>query len=262
MNRFAFVVFYSVTVASLAAQQPTATFDVASVKPLPAGSNVAGYRPEPTRFSAYFSVVEAIGFAYQIENNRIVDGPQWARDQRYEINATTPPRKPGDLNHMMRHLLEQRFALKLHRERRPMPVLSLALSHADGSLGPKLQRVQRDCARPVSNPSGCSFSFGVGRYRASGQEWKTFVGILETGITGRPILDTTGLSGQFDMTVEWNPDISRVPEAVINPPTLSELEARPVLFTAFREQLGLKLDSETAPIEVLVVDSVERPTPD
>jgi uncharacterized protein (TIGR03435 family) len=65
------------------------------VKPLPDGSSGGGYRPEPTRFSAYFSVVEAVSFAYQIAQNRIVEAPQWANDQRYEINATTAPRKPG-----------------------------------------------------------------------------------------------------------------------------------------------------------------------
>ena len=248
-------------VAQQPAPQPTLRFDVASVKPLPAGSNIAGYRPEPTRFSGYFSIVEAVGFAYQIENNRIVEAPQWAKDRRYEINATTGPRKPGDLLPMMRTLLAERFALKVHRERRPMPVLRVTLARSDGSLGPKLQRVERDCSQPAPNLR-CSHSYGVGSYRASGQEWKSFVSILETSLTGRPIDDKTGLSGQFDMTLEWNPDIARVPESVINAPTLAELEARPILFTAIREQLGLKVDPGTAPIDVLVIDSVQRPTPD
>jgi uncharacterized protein (TIGR03435 family) len=75
-------------------------------------------------------------------------------------------------------------------------------------------------------------------------------------------VDKTGLSGQFDMTLEWNPDITRVPEGVSNAPTLAEFEARPVLFTAVREQLGLKLESDTAAMDVLVIDSVNRPTPD
>lgn len=250
------------TALPLTAQSDSPRFEVASVKPLPAGSNIGGYRPEPTRFSAYFSVIDAVSFAYQIETNRIVDEPQWATEQRYEINARTAQRKPGDLLPMMRNLLAERFSLKVHRERRPMPVYSLSMSRSDEGLGPKLQRVKRDCATPVSDLSGCWHSFGVGRYRASGQDWKTFVSILETGITGRPIFDTTVLSGQFDITLEWNPDISRVSESIINPPTLAELELRPVLFTAMREQLGLKLEPDTAPIDVLVIDSVERPTPD
>ena len=240
----------------------TARFEAVSVKPVPAGSNRAGYRPEPTRFSGYFSVVEAVNYAYQIQQHRIVGAPQWARDERYEINATTAPRKPGELLQMMRHLLEERFALKVHRERRPMPVYALAMSRSDGGPGPSLQRVERDCTTPARDLGGCSFSFGVGRYRANGQEWGTFVSILEANITGRPIVDKAGLSGRFDITLEWNPDITRVPEGVSNAPTLAELEARPVLFTAMREQLGLKLEPDTAPMDVLVIDSVDRPTPD
>ncbi len=243
------------------APQPTLRFEVASVKPLPAGSNIAGYRPDPIRFTAYFSVVDAVGFAFEIENNRIVEAPQWAKDQRYEINATTGPRQPGDLLAMMRNLLAERFALKVHREVRPMPNLRVTLARSDGSLGPKLQRVERDCSKPEPN-FRFSHSYGVGSYRASGQEWKSFVSILETSLTGRPIDDKTGLSGQFDITLEWNPDIARVPESVINAPTLAQLEARPILFTAIREQLGLRVDPDTAPIEVLVIDSVQRPTPD
>ena len=165
---------------------------------------------------------------------------------------------------MMRNMLEERFALKVHREIRSIPVYALTMARPDKAAGPGLVRVERNCTPPVpaENAGKCGFSFGVGRYRASGQQWSFFVGILEDPLTRRPIVDRTGLSGQYDITLEWNPDISRVPESVINPPTLAELEARPVLFTAMREQLGLKMDQETAPYEVIVIDSVSRPAPD
>jgi uncharacterized protein (TIGR03435 family) len=88
------------------------------------------------------------------------------------------------------------------------------------------------------------------------------VGSLDTRITGRPVVDKTGLSGQFDITLDWNPDIARAPGGPSNAPSLAEPEAPPVLFTALREQLGLKLESDTAPMDVLVIDSVNRPTPD
>jgi uncharacterized protein (TIGR03435 family) len=247
---------------SLAARQPTPRFEVASVKPLPAGSPLAGYRPEPTRFSGYFSFIEAVAFAYQIEHQRIVDVPDWARDARYEINATTGPRKPGDINHMMRSLLEERFALKVRRERRPIPVVAMTMSRSDARPGPGLQRVERNCTPPVAASSRCGFAFGVGRYRATGQEWGAFVTVFETNIVRRPVVDRTGLAGRFDITLEWNPDIARVPEIVVNAPTLAELEARPILFTAVQEQLGLKLETDTALIDVLVIDSVRPPTPD
>jgi uncharacterized protein (TIGR03435 family) len=256
---------YGATISSAqdpAQQFATPRFEVASVKPAPAGSTRNTYRPDPARFRGTFTVTGAVGFAYQIEPSRIVDAPQWAKQQRYEINATTPQRKPGDIQAMMRHLLQERFALKVHRERRPTRVYVLSFSRSDGRLGPRLQRVERDCTRPAANLSGCSASFGAAHYRSSGQDWGVFVTSLDTRITGRPIVDKTGLSGQFDITLEWNSDVPRVPASVSNPPTLTELEATPGLFTALQEQLGLKLESDTAAMDVLVIDSVSRPTPD
>jgi uncharacterized protein (TIGR03435 family) len=250
--------------AQTPAQQPAGTpaFEVASVKPVPPGSNRTGYRPQPTRFSGYFTVAEAVAFAYQIERTRVVGGPSWAREQRYEINATTATRKPGDINAMMRRLLEERFSLKAHREQRPIPVHTLSLSRSGGGLGPGLQRVELDCTRPAVNPSGCSVSFGAGHFRANGHQWKDFIGSLETRISGRPVLDKTGLSGQFDIALEWTADVTRVPDVVSTDPSLADVEAPPALFTAMREQLGLKLESGTAAMEVIVIDSVDRPTPD
>lgn len=268
MTRSAFILAFVCGAAVVSAHAPAPqqsdgpTFEVSSIKPLPAGSTRAGYRPQPTRFSGSFSVIEAVAFAHQIPQSRIVEAPQWARDQRYEINATTGPRKPGDINAMMRHLLEQRFALRVHRERRPIPVYMLTMSRSDGALGPALQRVKRDCTRPAENLSGCSASWGEGRYRSSGQEWEVFVGSLETRITGRPVVDNTGLSGQFDITLEWNAGNARAPDGAGNAAALADLEAQPVLFTAIREQLGVKLESDTAAMDVLVIDSVNRPTPD
>jgi uncharacterized protein (TIGR03435 family) len=238
-------------------------FDVASIKPVSAGSTFGGYRPEPMRFSGDFTVIEAMNLAYQVPSNRIVDGPEWARSQRYEINATnSAPRRPEEVWHMMRHLLEERFALKVHRERRPRPVYVLSMARSDGRLGPKAQRVERDCSSPVADIRRCSKGFGPGSYRSSGLEWSAFVTNDLEAMVGRPVVDKTGLSGQFDITLEYNPNISRIPESSINPPTLAELEGRPALFTALQEQLGLKLEAGTEPIDVLVIDAVERPTPD
>ncbi len=268
MVRQAVVLAFLGSMAVLSGQAPAGRqsdgprFEVASVKPLPPGSTRAGFRPDPTRWSGVITVANLVGLAYQLPSTRIVGAPRWASEERYEINARTAPRQPGDIQSMMRHLLADRFALKVHRERRPIPVYALRLSRSDGRLGPNLQRVQRDCTQPRLNLSGCSNSFGADHYRANGHEWGDFVGSLETRITGRPIVDMTGLSGQFDITLEWNPELTPVPAGGSNAQTREELEARLVLFTAVREQLGLKLESETAEMEVLVIDSVNRPTPD
>ena len=258
----AFVCHATVLSAQTAQQSDGPRFEVASVKPVPVGSTRNTFRPDPTRFRGTFSATGAVAFAYQIEQSRIVDAPQWAKDERFEINATTPTRKPGDIQSMMRHLLAERFALKVRRERRPITVYVLLIARSDGRLGPKLQRVERDCSRPASNVSGCSASFGEAHYHSSGQEWGVFVGSLGTRITGRPVVDKTALSGQFDITLDWDPDTARRPEVANNDPFLAEPQAPPVLFTALQEQLGLKLESDTVTMDVLVIDSVNRPTPD
>jgi uncharacterized protein (TIGR03435 family) len=267
MTRSAVVVAFACGTAVLSAQAPaqqsaTPRFEVASVKPAPDSVTRSTFRPDPTHFRGYFTVAGAVAFAYRLEDSRIVEAPQWATDQRYEINATTPPRKPGDIQAMMRHLLEERFALKVHREQRPLAVYVLLVARSDGRLGPRLQRVERDCTASASNSSRCSASYGAGNYRSSGGQWGVFVAALDTGITGRPVVDKTGLSGQVDITLEWNPESTRAPERVSSAPSAAELEAPPGLFTALREQLGLKLESGTAPVDVLVIDSVDRPTPD
>jgi uncharacterized protein (TIGR03435 family) len=85
---------------------------------------------------------------------------------------------------------------------------------------------------------------------------------LDTRITGRPIVDKTGLSGQFDIALAWSPDLTRVPESVGNAPAVAEVEAPPAVFSAPRERLGPTFESDTAAMDVLVIDRVNRPTPD
>jgi uncharacterized protein (TIGR03435 family) len=109
----------------------------------------------------------------------------------------------------------------------------------------------------------CATTDVVGLFSSAGGRWEDgeFVRWVEA-VAGRPVVDRTGLSGQFDITLEYNPDIRRIPEGVDTKVSLTELEARPLVFTAIREQLGLKLEPGKEPVEVLVIDNVERPTAD
>ena len=269
--RYAAVVLSLLLVWTLrpSAQTPAARpieesrFDVVSVKPVPMGASLddGGYRPEPTRFRGKYSVAFLTSFAYQVADYRVTGGPDWTRKEGYEITASIAgTRQRDDVRFMIRHLLEDRFRLKVHRELRPMPVYALFMSRSDGRLGPQLQRVERDCSNASSGSNMCAFGWGGdgGRYHAGGQQWSAFVGLLEL-MSGRPIVDRTALSGQFDVKLEWNPNPSPFSNAGS---TLSEQDQRPILFTALQEQLGLKLEPATEPIDVLVIDSIERPTPD
>jgi uncharacterized protein (TIGR03435 family) len=237
-------------------------FEVASVKPNP--ETFGGWsRPMPDRFTATGNtVVQLITLAYQLPNYRVVGGAEWTKRERFDVNATIAgPRTQGDLWFMLRHLLEDRFALRVHREERPTEVYALMMARNDRRLGPNLTRLDRTCAQQTGD--WCASSEGIGRYRSTGLRWEDgrFVNFVER-VAGRPVLDRSGLSGQFDIALEWNQEVRRIPEGSPSAVSLAELEARPALSTALREQLGLKLEPLTEPIEVLVIDSVERPTRD
>ena len=239
-------------------------FEVASIKPTPGPPG--GYRPTPNGFTARgFTVVQLINLAYQLPNYRVVGGAEWTRRERFDVNARiVGPRTPGDFRIMLRHLLEERFGLRVHREKRPLDVYVFMMARPDGKLGPKLTRVARTCsAQAQTFEDRCSMSDGVGLYRSAGSRWEDgeFVRWVEA-VAGRPVVDRTGLSGQFDITVEYNPDIRRIPDGINTTVSLGELETRPLVFTAIREQLGLKLEPGKEPIDVLVIDNVERPTSD
>jgi uncharacterized protein (TIGR03435 family) len=238
-------------------------FEVASIKPSPATFG-GYYSPQPTRFTTTSSVFEMVRMAYQLPHFRIVGGEDWTRSQRWDVNASiTGPRTPGDLWFMLRNLLTDRFNLRLHREQRPVDVFVLMLVRADGTLGPNVTRVNRACPQNPDKPEDrCSTSEAVGTYRSTGLRWenKTFVDFLER-VAGRPVVDRTGLSGQFDLSLRFNPNIQRPPEGRTDV-SLAELEERPTIFTALREQFGLKLEPAREPVDVIVIDSVQRPTLD
>jgi uncharacterized protein (TIGR03435 family) len=239
-------------------------FEVASIKPSKATFG-GFYNPMPSRFTTTSSVVEMVRLAYQIPNYRVVAGEPWMTRERFDINATiTTPRTPGDFRIMLRNLLADRFALRVHREERVMDVYALTMARADGRLGPDIARVSHPCAKDVAaRENRCYSSEGTGTYSSFGGDWgqKIFVDYLERE-SGRPVIDRTGLSGQFNLTLRFNPQMQRLPESAPGGVTAAELEERPVLFTAVREQLGLKLEPASAPVEVMVIDSAQRPALD
>ena len=158
----------------------------------------------------------------------------------------------------LQSLLEDRFKMVTHWETRELPVYGLVLA-TPGKLGPKLKLHNGDCDRPPGSappaPGSATVNCGTRANTARRQgdgpgiRMETFARNLSGG-SGRYIIDKTGLDwGSYDLELEFTPDQS--------PDTTG-----PSLFTAMQEQLGLKLDSQRAPVEVVVIDRVERPTPD
>jgi uncharacterized protein (TIGR03435 family) len=193
-------------------------------------------------------------------NDQIAGGPGWITTERYDVIGRTS----GEMRTLraaaplIRRLLEERFQLRAHRERRQLTVYALRTSRPDRRLGPVMRRSALDCgdpavrARASSTPSNdgnwCGSRFENGSIHAGGYAIPSLVFSL-SAIVEKFVIDETGLAGLFDFALEWNQD----------PAAASD---KPSLFTALQEQLGLRLVPTTAPVDVIVIDSIQHPSPD
>ena len=161
---------------------------------------------------------------------------------------------------MLRKLLEERFRVAVRPESREMQVYVLVLARRDGRPGPQLRRSQVDCTStspaPPSASSGaqpqCVSRNGPGFTAAVGRPISAFLFFL-TGQVQRAVVDRTGLTGTWDIDLTFSPDGFAAPAA-------TPQDSGPSLFTALQEQLGLRLEPSTGPVQVLVIDRIERPT--
>ncbi|MBM3817996.1 MAG: TIGR03435 family protein [Acidimicrobiia bacterium] len=273
--------------AAVAAPSGPMSFEVASVKPNNSGENFIRFGMQPGgRFTAANAPLrEIIRFAYALQNFQIVEAPGWIASERFDINAKAegdvPPGQPGTIGPvqlMMQSLLAERFGLEARRESREMPRYDLVLARADGRLGPGLKTSTTDCqaifaaARrgggPPPAPPGagepiqCGFRIGPGRMQAGAFPLSQLANALAPQVQ-RFIVDRTGLTGNFDLDMTYTPD--QMPQGPPPPgaPAAPPIDPNgPSIFTALQEQLGLKLESVRGPVDVLVIESVNRPTPD
>ena len=206
--------------------------------------------------------------AYELQPAQLVGAPSWLNDERYDIEARAPGATPAQIRLMKRALLYDRFGMRAHAETRELPVYALMPVKA-GVLGPGL-KPGGDCANatpPVfapGRPLPCGMiQAGAGMLNASGATIQDVARIAMstpryTGVD-RIVLDRSGLTGNFSFMLQYTPGGRGGGPAVASNPDAPQ---RPDFFTALREELGLKLEPQRAPIEVLVVDRIERPTPD
>lgn len=251
VKRSALVVVCSVT-ASLAAQQPAAPkFEVASIRQNVSRTGSGGLNFEGETFTTTnYWLVDLIRWAYEITAPQIVGGPDWVRSDRFDIVAKmTAGAKRDQIALMLRTLLEERFKLRLRNEKREMAIFELALANADGRVGPNLQ----ECSNNDEQPNRTFRAPPGGNVAAGGcVPMSTVAGLAAAHVQGI-VHDKTGLSGNWRYNVFFGPDL---PDPNSANPDL------PSFVTALREQLGLKLERARGLVDVLVIDSVERPTPD
>lgn len=244
------------------------TFEVVSIKPNASGggSTRVGVQPGGRFVMSNGDPMQLILNAYDYLPFEVIGAPSWMSSERYDViaNAGREPAR-DEMKAMLRALLADRFKLTTHTETRQLPAYALVRARVDGQLGPQLRPSDVDCeafragrgAAPAPRPPAqstrpeaptCGMQARPGFYAAGGTTIAAFIASLSSDLERR-VTDMTGLVGEYKIVVQWAPD-DRPGSDV------------PSLFTALREQLGLKLDPLTGPAEVLVIDHIEHPTED
>lgn len=228
------------------------SFDVASIRLHAPDDNRFGVKmPSAGRFSATGVVIKlVVMLAYDVQESQISGGPSWVTTDKWDIVA----KRDDGLQHsveetrsMLQDMLEERFTLRVHREteRRSAYVLTVTKS------GPKF------AAR--AQTGGTNLRITSNSINLESGELAQMTQLLSTAV-GRPVIDRTGLGGLYDLSLQWD-------DAPIREGGVPGLEAAATpgndhgsIFTAIQDQLGLRLEPQRAPVEVIVIDRIERPS--
>jgi uncharacterized protein (TIGR03435 family) len=228
--------------------QSAPAFDVSSVKPNTSGPEApVRFEPLPggrlTTTNTTLRMVAA--WAHGVQFFQMVGGPDWVDSARFDISAKVDGNPTtSEMRVMLRELLKDRFKLTLSTGFREMAVYALTVARPGAQLKPSII----DCAgTPAVGTGACEFSYQLGNVHARGMRIATLAETLG-GVTGRVVVDRTGLTAPLDFDLSWTPQ--RVDPSA------------PSIFTAVEEQLGLKLEATKAPVEVLMIERAERPTAD
>ena len=258
-----------------------AAFDVVSIRQNVSGTGAPTTRIEGGRFVASnVTLQQLISDAYRLP---VAGGPEWIKDVRgpirpgqirFDVTATIPPESPaGRIPLMVRAMLAERFKLVVHSETQEREVYALVHAREDKRRGPQLTPSTQQCqveieAGPLRAPVRrvtedgkpvCGMMISPTAIRGGGLTLR-FLANAMNGSAGRSVVDRTGLEGPYDFELRFAPPTARSPSTPPgadggSPPS----DDRPSIFVAVQEQLGLKLEATTAPVEVLVVDSVSMP---
>jgi uncharacterized protein (TIGR03435 family) len=267
------------TSIGVTAQTPR-TFDAASVRRNPGNRGAMVVAITGDRLSAPFVTLrELVRVAYGVDEHQVVGGPGWLDTDRFAVEAKIPPgASPEAAREMLRALLTDRFGLAVHTETRDLPIYALLFT---GKFGPGMRVSGLKCA-PLSAPPGlpppppppappagaapmlvlgrkpgdskCPTAIVRGFITARDMTVASFAEILMPELR-RQVVDRTQLTGHYDIDLSYLPDSGPL---MVNGTAINA--DGPSLTTAVREQLGLRLDSEHAPTEVIVIDRATAPT--
>jgi uncharacterized protein (TIGR03435 family) len=236
--------------ARVAAQSPAVNrgarpaFEIASIKPNHSGEmgSRTGTRPGGLFIATNVSLKAMIMQAYNLQDFQVSGGPGWIDSDRFDVSAKAESDVPEEqIMLMLRLLLEKRFQLKAHRDTRERGIYALVVA----TNGPKLKKAE-----------GTGYSFGVGGRKLTAQRasLSDLANILSIQL-GRTVLDKTGLTDLYDITLSWAPTPGTSAESSRPPAD----EAAASIFTAIQEQLGLRLEPSRGPVELLIIDGAQKP---
>ena len=268
--------------------QNAPAFEVASIKRSPdAPFSFPGLMLQPggRATTPGTNVRQLVLVAYGLQDLQLLGGPSWMASDLYTIDARAGAGATrASVRLMLKALLAERFQLAAHTEQRELPAFSLVLANRDGKLGPRLRRSGPECA-PIQAPPGippppppppgpgpaftpvqaqdplgptCGYISFPGWISGRRLTMGHFITAL-TQLTRRPVVDETGLTGEFDLDVTFMPDQPVTLNGAAAPPALAQSD-RPSLLPALQEDLGLKLEARRRTVDVLVIDRIERPS--
>jgi uncharacterized protein (TIGR03435 family) len=233
-------------------------FEVATIKPArPEGRFSLTVNRSGMLNTTSTTVADLIKFAYDLHPRQITKGPAWLESEKYDITAkpdTEGIPNPTQLKVMVQKLLKERFQLTFHNEKKELSVYAITVTKA----GPKLTKNESGGNLP-------GYGGGRGTFIVRNSSIAEFGHILQANILEQPVVDQTGLgAARYDFTLKWTPDPSQSqiggPAPPNAPPPADNADAPPDIFTAFQQQLGLKLENTKAPVDVMVVDRLEKPS--
>ncbi len=237
------------------AQAPA--FEVATVKPTPPdwdGGKVIRMESADRFAARNYTLKALLGAAYNLTPSAISGGPGWIETDGYDILAKTPGEARPSLDQqmaMLRSLLADRFKLSFHREQKELSIYALTVAKN----GPKL----KDSAAPPDQLPVLTNHIFPDHVSLPGRNatMAQLASVLQRAVADRPVIDKTGLAGEYDFDLEWTADETQFGGQIRGTPAQP---TRPGLFAAMQEQLGLRLEATRSPVDVLVIDRVERPS--
>ncbi|HWB32733.1 MAG TPA: TIGR03435 family protein [Acidobacteriaceae bacterium] len=223
------------------------SFEVAAIKPSDPNDPSDGFHLSGRHVTVENQTMTSlICFAYAIDKSQIINAPKWFDEQHWDIDGVPDVEGMPDLHQyqrMVEKVLASRFGLQLHHEQRELSGYTLRVTKG----GPKIQKSKSD---PDAGVDQTGNGNGSQRYmKFTNSSMPDFILCLEQ-LAGKPVRNDTNLPGRFDFLLRWTPNELRT----------TDPNAPPGLLTAIQEELGLKLEADRGPTDVLVIDAVTQPT--